>query len=369
MNRARSALALTSLAVAFATACGPRVAIRPDAQLGAEYPFPDEARHIQTVVDLGKDTMKRDYPAGTPAKRDAHIKAHGCVRADVTVRDDVPTELRHGLFARPGLYRAWIRYSNGLPKPPEDDADNVRGMAIKVTGVAGPKLISDEALTQDFLLVNYPVFFVADPADYVDFARAVSQDSPLGYFLGWNPFAWKIHDLRLLLDAVGQKTPSLLAASYFSETPYRMGEGQAAKFAAKPCAQVAAAMPDEPSASYLREDLEKRLAAGSACFDFGVQLQKDAVAMPVEDPTVEWDEKVSPYVPVAKIEIPAQTFSSPAQDAFCENLSFTPWHASPELQPLGAINRARKVIYDEISKTRHAQNAVKRAEPTGFESF
>ena len=369
MTHPHSSLALGSFVLAFAAACGPRVPIRSDAQLGAEYPFPDEARRIQEVVDLGKETMKRDYPAGTPAKRDAHIKAHGCVRADVTVRDDVPAELRHGVFAAPGSYRAWIRYSNGLPKPPEDNGKNLRGMAIKVTGVAGAKLSTDEVLTQDFLLVNYPVFIVADPADYVEFARAVSEDSPFGYFLGWNPFDWKIHDLRLLLDAVGQETPSLLSTRYFSETPYRMGEGQAAKFAAKPCSDIGATMPDDPSAGYLRDDLVKRLAAGPACFEFGVQLQKDAVAMPVEDPTVEWDEKVSPFVPVAKIEIPAQKFDSAAQDAFCENLSFTPWHASPELQPLGAINRARKSIYDEISKIRHGQNAVKRTEPTGFESF
>ncbi|MBK7975561.1 MAG: catalase family protein [Deltaproteobacteria bacterium] len=369
MTRAHRSLALGSLVVALATACGPRVPIPASARLGAEYPFPDEERRIQEVVDLAKETMKRDYPAGTPAKRDAHIKAHGCVRADVTVRDDVPAELRHGVFAAPGPYRAWIRYSNGLPKPPEDNGDNLRGMAIKLTGVAGPKLMTEEVRTQDFLLVNYPVFIVADPTDYVEFARAVSEDSPLGYFLGWNPFDWKIRDLRALLDAVGQETPSLLAASYFSEVPYRMGEGQAAKFAAKPCASVAATMPDDPSPSYLREDLVKRLAAEPACFELGVQLQKDAVAMPVEDPTIEWDEEVSPFVPVATIEIPAQKFDSPAQDAFCENLSFSPWHASPELQPLGAINRARRVIYDEISKVRHGQNAVKRTEPTGFESF
>ena len=93
MTRAHRSLALGSLVVALATACGPRVPIPASARLGAEYPFPDEERRIQEVVDLAKETMKRDYPAGTPAKRDAHIKAHGCVRADVTVRDDVPAEL------------------------------------------------------------------------------------------------------------------------------------------------------------------------------------------------------------------------------------------------------------------------------------
>lgn len=361
--------AFVPILVALLASCGPRVKIPANAELGVEYPFPDETQRIEQVVDLGRKTMARDYPPGTPAKRDAHIKAHGCVHATFTVANDLPSALRHGVFATPGAYPAWVRFSNGLPKPPEDNGKNLRGMAIKLAGVTGPKLSPDEALTQDFLLVNYPVFIVADPADYVEFARAVSEDSPLGYFLGWNPFDWKIHDLRLLLDAVGQETPSLLSTRYFSETPYRMGDGQAAKFAAKPCSEVAAAMPDEPSASYLRDDLVKRLAATPACFEFGVQLQKDPVAMPIEDPTVEWSEAVSPFVPVARIEIPAQKLDSAAQDAFCENLSFTPWHASPELQPLGAINRARKAIYEQISKIRHTQNAVPRTEPTGNERF
>jgi hypothetical protein len=49
---------------------------------------------------------------------------------------------------------------------------------------------------------------------------------------------------------------------------------------------------------------------------------------------------------------------------FCENLSYTPWHALPEHEPLGSINRARRAIYTAISKARHEINGARRAEPT-----
>jgi hypothetical protein len=89
--------------------------------------------------------------------------------------------------------------------------------------------------------------------------------------------------------------------------------------------------------------------------------------MPIEDPGVEWPQAMSPFRKLATIRIPAQQFDSPGQHAFGENLSFTPWHALPEHRPLGGINRARKVVYQAISRFRHQANGQVRSEPTGWE--
>ena len=94
-----------------------------------------------------------------------------------------------------------------------------------------------------------------------------------------------------------------------------------------------------------------------------MQLQTDAQRTPIEDPTVEWRERRSPFIPVAKIRIPSQAFESPDQMRFCEALSFTPWHSLPEHRPLGGINRARKSVYMAISKLRHTLNGQDRREP------
>jgi hypothetical protein len=89
--------------------------------------------------------------------------------------------------------------------------------------------------------------------------------------------------------------------------------------------------------------------------------------MPVEDPTVRWKESQAPFVRVADIHIPAQEFDTPSRNAFCESLSFNPWHAHVDHRPLGGLNRIRKAVYEEIAVYRHAMNGYETyREPTGW---
>ena len=61
-------------------------------------------------------------------------------------------------------------------------------------------------------------------------------------------------------------------------------------------------------------------------------------------------------------------FTEVAKD-FCENASFNPGHSLIVHQPLGGINRARKVVMKAISDERLKENGVDRFEPTGHEEF
>ncbi|HCF27370.1 MAG TPA: hypothetical protein DEV81_09270 [Cyanobacteria bacterium UBA11049] len=79
----------------------------------------------------------------------------------------------------------------------------------------------------------------------------------------------------------------------------------------------------------------------NAYFDFMIQLQPGDDPKLVEDPTIPWDETVSPYIKVATIEIPTQEFDTPERKQFDQSLSFTPWHTLPEHEPLGSVNEAR----------------------------
>ena len=110
--------------------------------------------------------------------------------------------------------------------------------------------------------------------------------------------------------------------------------------------------------------MKRRLASGEWRFDFTVQIQTDSRRMPVEDPTIRWSERRSPFRRVATIRIPSQDFTSEAQKAFAEQLSFTPWHSLPEHQPMGGINRVRRDVYEAISEMRHQKNGVPRREPS-----
>jgi hypothetical protein len=100
-----------------------------------------------------------------------------------------------------------------------------------------------------------------------------------------------------------------------------------------------------------------------------VQVQTDPHLMPIENASVHWPEHLSPYVPVARLRLPAQRFDSDEQLAFADVLRYNPWHSLPEHKPLGNSNRARRRMYWELARLRQHMNAVEHVEPTGDEVF
>jgi hypothetical protein len=297
--------------------------------------------------------------------RGQHMKAHGCVRATFEVSPDLPAELRRGIFAEPRAFDAYVRFSNG--KGWDDRQGDAHGMAIKLVGVPGEKLLEDEkdAATQDFVLIDHPVFFIKDIADYVpfmkDFRNLKSPGIGLGKIASGLKLLFSQHYTWKLLRETGSKKPdSPLRITYWSTTPSKLGDA-AVKYRATPDLAGAPAVKVVDSPDKLRHAMVDHLRDHEARFDLSVQVQTDAAAMPVEDPTVDWG---APFRKVATIRIPPQTFDTPERRAFGENLSFTPWHSLPDHRPIGGINRARKKIYQAISKQRHELNHAPRHEPT-----
>ena len=302
-----------------------------------------------------------------PLRRDVHAKPHGCVTAEFRVNDRLDSTYRWGVLREPArTYKAWVRFSNGTLD--DDTSGDARGMGIKLMGVPGAKIMTgtDAPETQDFVMINYHTFFARDVEEYEQFFYHQAAGNPLGFFFhGWNPFKWHLHDFYNAAHMKYQRMATPLGAQYYSMSPFRLGPHNM-KFSAKPCRPIDQQRPAHPGPNYLREALVKNLHDASACFDFLVQLQDPSKNMPIEDPSVEWYEADSPYQPVARLTIPRQEFDSDAQNRFCENLSFTPWHALREHQPLGGISRCRRAVYEEVSKRRHYRNGAPSAEPRGW---
>jgi hypothetical protein len=304
--------------------------------------------------------MRIQYPAPSEVRRDAHPKTHGLVRARLEVLDGLPGELRHGLFAAPKAYDALVRFSASGTEVGSDTVRQAHGMAIKVLGVPGEKVLEDEldATTQDFVMINYPTFLSSNVADYSAFHSArVEGLMATEVFFKISPKA-----LKAVEGLNGGPFWNPLQARYFSQTPYRLGPG-AMKFSARPVAEPRKPAKLDPSQDYLRQAMVEQVGAGEVVFEFLVQRQLDPVKQPVEDALVEWQESEAPFVRVALLRIPRQDLSDGLDLKVAENLSFTPWHSLPDQAPLGGINRTRKVAYQTISKYRHERNGVPRVEP------
>ncbi len=267
------------------------------------------------------------------------------MRSQFRVVANLPAELRQGIFQEGRVYRSRIRFSNGAGRAANDSVYDVRGMAIKILGVPGPKLADDEKETQDFLLINSPIFFVRNARDYVEFSKAAAAQKTLSFFIhGFNPFRWRYHELMVAISILRKETRNPLTIRYWSSTPYMLAESGPAKYSVRPCATtlpsvagvaVPTEKPDKKNPHFLRDAMSARLKRGAACFEFLIQLRTDRSLALVEDPTVKWSEKTSSFRQVATIDIPPQNFESPKQQIFCENISMNPWHAAPEHRPIG----------------------------------
>ena len=96
---------------------------------------------------------------------------------------------------------------------------------------------------------------------------------------------------------------------------------------------------------------------GAAAFDFDLQVQlcTDLTVMPVNVLTVEWPEKLSPFVSVARVHVPRQDISGPENFEKGDALSFNQWRVTSDHRPLGEIMNVRR-IYTASAKVRRTLN-------------
>ena len=338
----------------------------PTVRIAEERTLPQEEKATRQITEAMSEFTRRTY-AGAVALRAGNTKTHGLVRAWLEVQPDLPAELRHGLFAQPRRYRAWVRFAGPGPRAPADLDDNgILSMSIKVLGVDGEKLMEDEKYTQDFTGISAPTFTTPNVIENVKLQRHIGAGTPVLYFL--HPLDSHVLD-AIMQGLFSRAHASPLELTYYSCVPYALGAGQAMKYSMVAQVPKRSKVPRRPGPNYLREAMASTLSARDVTFELRVQLQTDAQRMPLEDASVIWPEKLSRSRTVAVLRIPRQQFASAEQMSFDRNLSFNPWHALPAHRPLGNQNRARRHIYFMLSQVRQTLNRDTRIEPTGDEEF
>lgn len=325
-----------------------------------------EAAMTQDVIQTAVRIVDQHREA-TRYLRDAHAKAHGCVKAEVTVLPELTPSLRQGVFSEPGkTWQAMIRLSNGNAYPQFDSIRDARGMAIKLFDVPGKPLLGERHARreQDFVMFSHPNFFVGDVAEYRQNVAAQADGKKIGaFFPGWDPRTWQIRHLFIALATLSPPPDSPTGATYFSVSPYKFGEANA-KFRVAPdpdnCPAYTLPPQNHDLPNFLRSALNQQLSTDRvpACFVLQIQRQDANTYMPIEDTSIEWREQDSPFETVARITVPAQDFDTPALNLACDNLSFNPWFGIEAHRPIGGINRLRKAVYEAVSDYRHSQNAT-----------
>ncbi len=338
-------------------------------KIAEERELPDEQAFVDSVITSFQNQMKLLWKPGG-FERGGNTKTHGIVRGEFTVHADLPPQLRHGIYAKPQTFRAWVRFSGPGPYiTPDIDDVGFMSMSIKLMGVPGPKLMEEEKFTQDMTGVSTATFVTPDIKANAQLQIESLKNAQIFYFLNLH----NSHVLDLIMQSLYIKTQSSpFEAPYFSCVPYLLGEGQAMQYSMWPKRTKRTRIPRlpfRPPDDYLRNAMAATLDQEDVEFDIRLQLQTDPHRMPIENNAVLWPEKLSPRVSVARLLIPQQKFNSPAQIDFEKRLSYNPWHCIPEHRPLGNQSRARRRMYLALSTLRHQMNAIPHYEPTGDEVF
>jgi hypothetical protein len=321
-------------------------------------------RHAETLRDL-----QRKNARGGSTSRALHAKGNAGLEAELTVLPDLPEHARIGLFAGPASYRAYVRFSNGAGQHQPDRKPDVRGVAIKVLGVSGKKIIPgmEDAKTQDFLMIRAPSTPFASADDFVALIRAAANPLLLlPRMIGHFGFGRGLGLLKQLSAGLSQPMTPLASTRYFSALPIKYGP-YAVHYAITPHDTSSAPVKKGGSAEQLGEELAATLRERAVSYDFQIQFFVDATRTPIEDASVEWKESDAPFLTVGRLEIKKQDVSSARGRkiaALVEGFSFDPWHALEEHRPLGNMMRARNHAYRLSTQERGAS-----AEPDGSESI
>ena len=345
-----------------------------------ERPEPDEADTAEAIVETMRsisETTFRDYGH---AVRSVHAKSHGLLRGTLTVLPNASPILAQGAFARPGgTYPVVMRFSTNPGDILDDAVSTPRGLAIKLIGVGGARLPgSENDATQDFVLVNGPAFFTKSAKSFLRGLKllAATTDKAEGLKKAFSALA---RTAEAAIEAVGSKSATLLSLggqpethilgeTFYSQVPVLWGD-HVAKVSVAPVSPALQALKNKPldlkrHPNGIRDALTDFFRAKGGEWEFRVQFCTDPERMPIEDASKLWDEKESPFLPVARIQVELQEgWSEERSAAIDDGYAFSPWHGLAAHRPLGSIMRVRKLAYEAGAHFRAAHNNASIVEP------
>jgi hypothetical protein len=293
-----------------------------------------------------------------PLCRGTHAKGV-CARARFEVfdvaagRDPVQTtRLAKGIFAKPGIYPAVVRFANADPNINSDFKPDVRSLSFSVDlaqdGVAG-----EGSPRQDFAMQNATTLPINDSTAFLATMKVLTASNQAAGL--WSlPFRDKLRVLRTLALAELQARQTIKPYQqlrYWSTVPFRHGPIDVVKYSATPSPNNPARPLRRNNPTGLRDELGRHLKDDDRMseFDFGIQFldvermtywskRRDA-SFWIENASVEWNETEAPFHTVAKLTLlPNSQLPSDAGEAAYFDVT---GHSTPDSTPVGSINRAR----------------------------
>jgi hypothetical protein len=324
----------------------------------AERYFGAEADYSEEIVEKVL-LMQADAAAkkNSPLRRGTHAKGVSLLGQlevfDLTTGRDpgLAERLAKGIFARPGIYPATLRFANSDPHVNSDFKPDVRSLSFSVdlttTGSA------DGAQRQDFTLQNATTLPLNDARAFLATMKVLTASNPAKalWALSFRDQLRVFRSLLLALQQAQHPVEPYQKLRYWSTVPFRHGATDVVKQTATPAKENPARPLQKSNPNALHDELVRHLNEDSTMshFDIGLQFLNAEVmtywgkrrdpSFWIENASVEWKESQAPFHNVARLTLePGSTLSGQDGDSIYFDVTR---NAAPESMPVGSINRAR----------------------------
>ncbi len=287
--------------------------------------FSDEERNLEAeracIDEIVERVLQMQAQAAAgqrrPLARGTHAK--GIVaRAkfevfDVAVGHEpaLAARLAKGIFAKPGVYPATVRFANADAHVNSDFKADVRALSFSVDLTRGGSEVQETGFQrQDFSLQNATVLPLNDAPSFLATMKFLTASNPAKGFVALS-LRDKLRVVRALaLDEIQarQKVKPYQQLRYWSNVPYRHGATDFVKQSASPSPSNPARPLQRNNSDALRDELARHVDRDEvmSSFDFGLQLldmermtywgeRRDA-SFWIENASVEWKESASPLL-------------------------------------------------------------------------
>jgi hypothetical protein len=327
----------------------------------------DADRSIATeqsdIKEIAEKSLLMQANAATMQHRPLCRGTHAsgvCVRAQFEILDvaakrppELATRLAKGIFARPGVYPAVVRFANADANINSDFKPDVRSLSFAVDLARDVLAPAAGSSRQDFSMQNAATLPINDSPAFLATIRVLTASNPI-VGLWALPFKDKLKVVRTLTLAelqVRQRIKPYQQLRYWSTVPFRHGPDDVVKFSAIPSADNSARPLQKSNPRGLQDELIRHIKEDDRMsrFDFAVQFldigkmtywgrTRDANFW-IENASVEWNEAEAPFHVIARLALLRN--SQLSLEASAATYFDVTNNSTPDSRPLGSINRAR----------------------------
>jgi hypothetical protein len=343
------------------------------------------AREPSDIADIIEKSLLLQANAAAKQHRSLARGVHAkgvCARAqfevlDVAVGRDagLATRLAKGMFAKPGLYPAIVRFANLNPSKNSDFKADLRSLSFSVDLTRnGTAALDAGVCRQDFSMQNATTLPTNDSPAFLAIMKVLTAPNPAAglWSLALKDKLRVLRTLALVQVQAHQKIKPYQQLRHWSTVPFRHGPVEVVKHSATPSPDNPARPLQRSNPNGLQDELIRHLNedAKMSSFDFGIQFldpnrmtywdRRRDTDFWIENASVEWNEVEAPFHTVARLTLlPKSQLQPDAAEA--EYIDVT-GHSTPDSTPLGSINRARWPAERASRKARMQAAASRKAD-------